>query len=55
MPAVPLTQPGPHPVTHPAPGVGLDFNSQLVDGIMKVRGANYFSVHSPGEPRGRGQ
>ncbi|KAL4435599.1 hypothetical protein ABPG77_002562 [Micractinium sp. CCAP 211/92] len=30
-------------------GVGLDFNSQLVDGIMKVRGANYFSVHSPGE------
>jgi Ca-activated chloride channel family protein len=29
--------------------VGLDFNSQLVEAITKVRGANYFSVHTPGE------
>ena len=30
-------------------GVGLDFNSELVESISKVRGANYYSVHSPGE------
>ncbi|EFN56934.1 hypothetical protein CHLNCDRAFT_143466 [Chlorella variabilis] len=30
-------------------GVGLDFQTQLVEGIMRVRGASYFSVHSPGE------
>ena len=47
------TQPGaclspPH-VLLPAPGVGLDFNTQLVEAISKVRGALYFSVHSPGE------
>ncbi|KAL4859210.1 Sister chromatid cohesion protein PDS5 B-B [Chlorella vulgaris] len=29
--------------------VGLDFNTELVEGVSKVRGANYFSVHSPGE------
>ena len=29
-------------------GVGLDFNTDLVERISKVRGANYFSVHSPG-------
>merc|ERR1719273_2668022 len=27
-------------------GVGLDFNSTLISEISKVRGANYFSVHS---------
>ncbi|KAI3434996.1 hypothetical protein D9Q98_003048 [Chlorella vulgaris] len=30
-------------------GVGLDFQTTLVEGIMKVRGANYFSVHTAGE------
>ena len=30
-------------------GVGLDFNSELVESISKVKGANYFSVHTPGE------
>jgi Ca-activated chloride channel family protein len=30
-------------------GMGIDFNSQLVESISKVRGANYYSVHSPGE------
>ena len=38
--------------THPA-GVGLDFNTQLVEAIGKVKGANYYSVHSPGEFRRR--
>jgi Ca-activated chloride channel family protein len=33
--------------------VGLDFNTQLVEAISKVRGANYFSVHTPGEFRRR--
>lgn len=27
-------------------GIGVDFNSQLVEAISKVRGANYYSVHS---------
>lgn len=27
-------------------GVGLDFNSELVDFITKIRGGNYYSVHS---------
>ena len=27
-------------------GIGVDYNSELVEGIMKVRGANYYSVHS---------
>lgn len=28
-------------------GMGVDFNSQLIKSISKVRGANYYSVHSP--------
>jgi Ca-activated chloride channel family protein len=28
-------------------GMGLDFNSQMIESISKVRGANYYSVHSP--------
>ena len=28
--------------------MGLDFNTELVEAIGKVKGANYFSVHSPG-------
>ena len=30
-------------------GIGVDFNTELVDHIAKVRGANYYSVHSPSE------
>ncbi len=30
-------------------GVGLDFNTELVEKITKVRGANYYSVHSASE------
>jgi Ca-activated chloride channel family protein len=30
-------------------GIGLDFNSSLIDAITKARGANYFSVHSETE------
>lgn len=30
-------------------GVGLDFGTELIEGISKVKGANYFSVHTPGE------
>ena len=30
-------------------GIGLDFNTELVEAITKIRGANYFSIHSPGE------
>ncbi|KAI3434897.1 hypothetical protein D9Q98_002951 [Chlorella vulgaris] len=30
-------------------GVSLDFQTTLVEGIMKVRGANYFLVHTAGE------
>lgn len=30
-------------------GIGVDFNTELVDAITKVRGANYHSVHSPDE------
>jgi hypothetical protein len=33
-----------------AAGVGLDFNTELVEAISKVKGANYYSVHTPGEP-----
>lgn len=36
-------------------GVGLDFNTELVDAISRVKGSNYISVHTPGElplPRG---
>jgi Ca-activated chloride channel family protein len=30
-------------------GIGVDFNTELVEYVTKVRGANYYSVHSPGE------
>lgn len=30
-------------------GMGLDFNTELVDAISKVHGANYYSVHSADE------
>lgn len=30
------------------PGVGLDFNTELVEAISKVKGANYLSVQTPG-------
>jgi Ca-activated chloride channel family protein len=30
-------------------GIGVDFNTELVDYITKTRGANYYSVHSPGD------
>jgi hypothetical protein len=45
----PCSSPTP-PLSLPAcAGVGLDFNTELVEAISKVRGANYYSVHSPGE------
>jgi Ca-activated chloride channel family protein len=28
-------------------GIGVDFNSTLIDSITQVKGANYYSVHSP--------
>jgi Ca-activated chloride channel homolog len=34
-------------------GIGVDFNSQLIESISKTKGANYYSVHSPREFRGR--
>lgn len=34
-------------------GIGVDFNSQLIDAISKVKGANYYSVHSPKEFQAR--
>lgn len=30
-------------------GVGVDFNTELIDFMAKVRGANYYSVHDPTE------
>lgn len=30
-------------------GVGVDFQAELIESITKVRGANYYSVHSAGE------
>ena len=30
-------------------GVGVDFQAELVESLTKVRGANYYSVHSSGE------
>jgi Ca-activated chloride channel family protein len=30
-------------------GIGVDFNTALVEDITKTRGANYYSVHSPGD------
>ncbi|WP_227133950.1 vWA domain-containing protein [Halorubellus salinus] len=34
-------------------GVGVDFNTEIVDEITSVRGANYYSVHSPAQFRER--
>jgi len=30
-------------------GIGVDFNSELIEYITKTRGANYYSVHSPAQ------
>jgi len=30
-------------------GIGVDFNTELIEYITKIKGANYYSVHSPGE------
>jgi Ca-activated chloride channel homolog len=30
-------------------GIGLDFNTELIEYISKVKGANYYSVHSPSQ------
>ncbi len=30
-------------------GIGVDFNSELVDAVTKTNGANYYAVHSPTE------
>ena len=30
-------------------GIGVDFNTELIEYITDVRGANYYSVHSPSE------
>jgi Ca-activated chloride channel family protein len=30
-------------------GIGVDFNTELIEYITKTRGANYYSVHSPGD------
>ncbi|VVB68872.1 von Willebrand factor type A domain protein [uncultured archaeon] len=30
-------------------GMGVDFNTELVEAITKIKGANYYSVHSAGE------
>lgn len=30
-------------------GIGLDFNSELIEKITKIKGANYYSVHSSAE------
>ncbi len=34
-------------------GIGVDFNSQLIELLTKTKGANYYSVHSPSEFRQR--
>lgn len=34
-------------------GIGVDFNTSLVESITKVRGANYYSVHSSDEFKNR--
>ena len=34
-------------------GVGVDFNTELVEALTKIRGANYYSVHSAGEFKNR--
>lgn len=30
-------------------GIGVDFNTELIESLTKIRGANYYSVHSPQE------
>jgi Ca-activated chloride channel family protein len=32
-------------------GIGVDFNTQLIELISKTKGANYYAIHSPGEFR----
>ena len=27
-------------------GIGLDFNTELIEAISKVKGSNYYAVHS---------
>ncbi len=34
-------------------GIGVDFNTELIDMITKTKGANYYSVHSPRQFRER--
>ncbi len=34
-------------------GIGVDFNSDLIEQITKIKGANYYSVHSPRQFRAR--
>ena len=34
-------------------GIGVDFNTELVEYITKIKGANYYSVHSAGQFRER--
>ncbi|MGA1840566.1 MAG: vWA domain-containing protein [bacterium] len=34
-------------------GIGVDFNTELIELITKIRGANYYSVHSSAQFRGR--
>ena len=34
-------------------GVGVDFNTQLIEILTKTNGANYYSIHSPAEFRQR--
>jgi Ca-activated chloride channel family protein len=34
-------------------GIGVDFNTTLIDAITKVRGANYYSVHNEDEFKSR--
>jgi Ca-activated chloride channel family protein len=34
-------------------GIGVDFNTELIEYITKTRGANYYSVHSPRDFRRR--
>lgn len=34
-------------------GVGVDFNTELIEHLTKIRGANYYSVHSAKEFRNR--
>ena len=34
-------------------GIGLDFNTELIEHITKIRGANYYSVHSANQFRER--